>query len=575
MFSRYDTAMGNMIHAGRCRFCGETFSRAGIARHTASCKARKELTDKGTSREYLHLIVTDTYYEEYWLDLFAAPEATLEDLDRFFRDIWVECCHHTSIFKAGNIFYTDVAEPYFHVQSKKTPLIELATVKNLKYIYDPGDPTRLEIRFLKPVLHGAKEKDGKNIIIAARNNPPKFICECGREAVVFCRSCLFVDEAEPFLCETCMKDHGCDSGELHPLTNSPRMGVCGYGGSENLFDREGEYPFFEEAGRLITGLPEMRDSVLLNRGTTEEKVLIVKKHVEILASLPVRNRHFKVARVIQHHPDLYAEAFTRILETAVAGSIKGYSHFFALFLSTLQPNEKAYTTLLPLFTAKGYNTNMWGHMLEEAGIIIPVFASLGRNNPQMLFETMMDSNYRTIFRGYALYALLTLYMYSYIPRTTIISYLHSATETTLKEENRPLGDLIAASCCLVYPDELIRDVQRLCRADLTAREKDHLEQVRRTLEKPMDRHLEQQRENGDFFLPEDFVDFLEEIFLDEGLLDEDQEQIEADFFQSIPRVPEAYVEDSHGTIQRKHEKVGRNDPCPCGSGKKYKKCCGR
>ncbi len=24
----------------------------------------------------------------------------------------------------------------------------------------------------------------------------------------------------------------------------------------------------------------------------------------------------------------------------------------------------------------------------------------------------------------------------------------------------------------------------------------------------------------------------------------------------------------------KGEKVGRNDPCPCGSGKKYKKCCG-
>ncbi|MDI6752648.1 MAG: SEC-C metal-binding domain-containing protein [bacterium] len=22
-------------------------------------------------------------------------------------------------------------------------------------------------------------------------------------------------------------------------------------------------------------------------------------------------------------------------------------------------------------------------------------------------------------------------------------------------------------------------------------------------------------------------------------------------------------------------KVGRNEPCPCGSGKKYKKCCGR
>ncbi len=29
------------------------------------------------------------------------------------------------------------------------------------------------------------------------------------------------------------------------------------------------------------------------------------------------------------------------------------------------------------------------------------------------------------------------------------------------------------------------------------------------------------------------------------------------------------------TVRRTGKKVGRNDPCPCGSGKKYKKCCGR
>lgn len=29
------------------------------------------------------------------------------------------------------------------------------------------------------------------------------------------------------------------------------------------------------------------------------------------------------------------------------------------------------------------------------------------------------------------------------------------------------------------------------------------------------------------------------------------------------------------TVRRVTEKVGRNDPCPCGSGKKYKNCCGR
>ncbi len=33
--------------------------------------------------------------------------------------------------------------------------------------------------------------------------------------------------------------------------------------------------------------------------------------------------------------------------------------------------------------------------------------------------------------------------------------------------------------------------------------------------------------------------------------------------------------DSQGTYTRSGRKIGRNEPCPCGSGKKYKNCCGR
>lgn len=36
------------------------------------------------------------------------------------------------------------------------------------------------------------------------------------------------------------------------------------------------------------------------------------------------------------------------------------------------------------------------------------------------------------------------------------------------------------------------------------------------------------------------------------------------------RIPK---DESAGQIRREKGKVGRNDPCPCGSGKKYKKCC--
>jgi preprotein translocase subunit SecA len=46
---------------------------------------------------------------------------------------------------------------------------------------------------------------------------------------------------------------------------------------------------------------------------------------------------------------------------------------------------------------------------------------------------------------------------------------------------------------------------------------------------------------------------------------------------SLPKQQRLVYNKSNGEARqpvRKSEKVGRNDPCPCGSGKKYKKCCG-
>jgi preprotein translocase subunit SecA len=44
-------------------------------------------------------------------------------------------------------------------------------------------------------------------------------------------------------------------------------------------------------------------------------------------------------------------------------------------------------------------------------------------------------------------------------------------------------------------------------------------------------------------------------------------------FQEVPQGPPS--PQVQGPIRRKTPKVGRNDPCPCGSGKKYKHCCGK
>jgi preprotein translocase subunit SecA len=46
------------------------------------------------------------------------------------------------------------------------------------------------------------------------------------------------------------------------------------------------------------------------------------------------------------------------------------------------------------------------------------------------------------------------------------------------------------------------------------------------------------------------------------------------FAQAQPREAEGGAGAEVQTVRREGKKVGRNDPCPCGSGKKYKKCHG-
>jgi len=45
--------------------------------------------------------------------------------------------------------------------------------------------------------------------------------------------------------------------------------------------------------------------------------------------------------------------------------------------------------------------------------------------------------------------------------------------------------------------------------------------------------------------------------------------------QAPKSAPKANKEKTQETVKRDAPKIGRNDPCPCGSGKKYKNCCGK
>lgn len=74
------------------------------------------------------------------------------------------------------------------------------------------------------------------------------------------------------------------------------------------------------------------------------------------------------------------------------------------------------------------------------------------------------------------------------------------------------------------------------------------------------------------------------LAFDKELLYKNMVDARADWLYELPawenifteeKRKELYLEQKKSGTIVKGKKVGRNDPCPCGSGKKYKYCCGR
>ena len=92
---------------------------------------------------------------------------------------------------------------------------------------------------------------------------------------------------------------------------------------------------------------------------------------------------------------------------------------------------------------------------------------------------------------------------------------------------------------------------------------------------------------------DDLSELLEPMFMLNGMLKEDAEKsgerwfspaeearLVADIQDNLPVIVQTLynfwrAKRGAATVQREEPKTGRNDPCPCGSGKKFKQCCGR
>lgn len=226
--------MTKWVSKGKCNLCGEEFAKAGMTRHITACRKThtlEKLEGRGKPRDatLYHLVAEGG--PAYWLHLEVPSDATLKDLDRFLRDIWVECCGHLSAFTINGARYdVDASMAREWGEDARGMNVALARVlqpgSKFNYEYDFGTTTELA---LKVVAEREGDARGKGIQILARNDPPPIMCsECGQPATQVCSDCIW--SGGGWVCDECVPAHPCGEEMLLPVVNSPRVGMCGYTG---------------------------------------------------------------------------------------------------------------------------------------------------------------------------------------------------------------------------------------------------------------------------------------------------------------------------------------------------------
>lgn len=227
--------MGRQLK-GLCKYCGKEYTRGGMYRHICSCSERKKVLDAETGNKkcgYFQILLYGKFDGDYWLLIEMRDTATLEDLDQFIRDIWVECCGHLSAFDIDGEQYESYPDmddwygpPAKSMKYKLKDVLSEGLV--MGYDYDFGSTTELVIKVLG-YRSGFRRED--TVTILSRNIPPEIFCSrCGRNPARWISPEGFYC-GDAFRCDSCLEE-GDDEEFCLPVCNSPRMGVCGYEGSD-------------------------------------------------------------------------------------------------------------------------------------------------------------------------------------------------------------------------------------------------------------------------------------------------------------------------------------------------------
>ena len=230
--------------------------------------------------------------------------------------------------------------------------------------------------------------------------------------------------------------------------------------------------------------------------------------------------------------------------------------FYAFYLLAQFRETRAYPLLVAFFSQPGelpfdVTSNF---VTEDLGRVL---ASVSGGDPGPMKTLIEDPQVNSYTRSAAMGGLITLFVEGSMTREAIIAYCHELLQGRLESDFSSVWDGLISQIPRLYPEELMPEIRQTFGDDLIACGLGWIENV---LEEGKERTLAWLRADRHYHFVNDTIREIEwwACFRPP---------------RPVPSAPSSLLRTPRFPPPPK-KKVGRNAPCPCGSGRKYKHCCG-
>jgi hypothetical protein len=301
---------------------------------------------------------------------------------------------------------------------------------------------------------------------------------------------------------------------------------------------------------------------------------------QIMDELDKIGRQLPVAaiRAAQQHGEAIIprliEAIRRAISEAQKGAPpEGNAHFFALYLLTEFQAKEAWPVIREAISLPGtLPDDLFGDAITET--LPRVFVVMIGDRPDVIDELVRNRDLNEFVRWSGARAYVYLVAAARLTKDEAVHRLQRLLSEAIEAKDlditaplisvltdlraRQAREEIEKAFQLELVDESVIDLVDV-ENELGGDESNLAERFLRRPEGPILDTVAELDKWGAF--KETQSDDLEDEF-DEFADDDQDDQFDDEVF------------DNYGTVRHAGPRIGRNDPCPCGSGKKYKKCCG-